>query len=269
MKPIKAFMILALIVALPALFASSAGAQANFKLDHFKCWTVDQAKQVNDFVLLEDQFDISTNSKEEALVRFPLFFCNPTVKTVSSTAGAQVTTPITNPDAHLKMYLITAHPEPLRSVTVSNQFNDAQNPQVLTVFRPIVLAVPTQKLPHAKPQGLDHFKCYLARGEPVNANVGLQDQFDRQQPEKVKVLRPILFCNPVQKRHDETITEIRNPDDHLTCYIFTPSSTKQIPVQTINQFDREQFFATHSRFLCVPSQKLDFRPIGDTVGGPN
>lgn len=263
MKPSKAFVILAWAAVVVTLLAPRARAQANATLDHFKCWTVEEAKPTNDFVLLEDQFDQSTQSKEEALVRFPLFFCNPTVKTVPGPTGGQATTtPITNPDAHLKMYLITAHPEPLRAVPISNQFGD----QNLTVFRPILLAVPTQKLPHGKPEGLDHFKCYLARGEPVNLNVALQDQFDRQQPEKVKVLRPILFCNPVAKLHDEVTARIEHPDDHLTCYIFTPSSTQQIPVQTINQFGREKFFATHSRFLCVPSKKGDWRPIVGTEG---
>ena len=127
--------------------------------------------------------------------------------------------------------------------------------QILKVFQPFILAVPTQKERHEEPQGLDHFKCYLPRGESINRPVVLQDQFDKQQREVVKILRPVLFCNPVEKHHDDVITPIENPADHLTCYVFTPSTTKSIVVRTRNQFGEEKLVATHSRLLCVPSQK--------------
>lgn len=273
MKSIQTFIIAAFIAALAAVPVSRANAATTNDptLDHFKCYAIQQANPVNDFVLLQDQFDIFDATKEQALVRFPVFFCNPTVKiTRSVTGGPGTTTPITNPDAHLKMYLMVSEPAgPTRAVIVSNQFNDAQHPQTLAVFRPIILGVPTRKLPHAPPQGLDHFKCYLAQGEPMGKTVALRDQFDNRQTEVVSVLSPVLFCNPVEKLHDDVITRVENPDGHLVCYIFTPSSDKLNVVQTINQFGREQLFVTRSRFLCVPSQKLEFRPIGDTVGGGN
>ena len=256
MKSIKAFMIVALLVALPALLASHAGAQTEPRLDHFKCWTVVEGRPANDFVLLHDQFN-QAGELEPALVRSPIFFCNPTVK-IPSTG---VVTPILHPDNHLKMYLITTHPDPTtRTVTFSNQFTAAAG-QTLTVFQPVILAVPTQKDPHAEPHGLNHFQCYLARGEPINAPVVLQDQFDKQRREVVKVLQPVLFCNPVEKQHDGVITPIippstANDQDHLTCYVFTPSTTKTTGVRTRNQFGEERLLATGSRFLCVPSQKL-------------
>ena len=259
MKSIKALMIVALLVALPALLASNVGAQTPPTLDHFKCWTVVEGRPANDFVLLHDQFN-AEKEQEPALVRSPIFFCNPTVKTLSTGA----VTPIVHPDHHLKMYLIATHPEPTtRTVTISNQFNSATAVQTLTVFQPVILAVPTQKDPHAEPQGLNHFKCYLAKGEPINTPVALQDQFDKQKREVVRVLRPVLFCNPVEKDHDGVITPIipstANDKDHLTCYVFTPSTLKVTGVRTRNQFGEERLLATRSRFLCVPSQKLDFR----------
>jgi len=187
MKSIKAFMLVALLVALPALLVSHAGAQTEPALDHFKCWTVVEGRPANDFVLLHDQFN-QAGELEPALVRSPIFFCNPTVK-IPSTG---VVTPILHPDNHLKMYLITTHPDPTtRTVTFSNQFTAAAG-QTLTVFQPVILAVPTQKDPHAEPHGLNHFQCYLARGEPINAPVVLQDQFDKQTREAVKVLQPVL-----------------------------------------------------------------------------
>src|SRR5262249_30867885 len=188
MKSIKPFMIVALIVTLPMLLASRIDAQTQPKLDHFKCWTVVEGRPANDFVLLHDQFN-QANELEPALVRSPIFFCNPTVKTLST----GVVTPILHPDHHLKMYLITTPPEPTRTVTVFNQFDRVAAGQILTVFQPIILAVPTQKEPHAEPQGLDHFKCYLTRGEPVDRKVTLQDQFDKQRREEVAILRPVLL----------------------------------------------------------------------------
>src|SRR5262249_42034552 len=161
-------------------------------------WTVVEGRPANDFVLLHDQFNQGTEL-EPALVRSPIFFCNPTVKTLST----GVVTPIQHPDHHLKMYLITTHPEPTHTVLVSNQFNSATAGQQLTVFQPVILAVPTQKEPHAEPQGLDHYKCYLTRGEPINSKVILQDQFDKQKREEVAILRPVLLCNPVQKQHHD------------------------------------------------------------------
>lgn len=265
MKSIPKFIVAASVAALFALSSYSANAQStNPTLDHFKCYGIQQANPVNDFAILTDQFDVAAETKEQALVRLPVFFCNPTTKTLRSVTGAPgTTTPITNPDAHLKMYLMVSEPTgPARAVTVSNQFNDAQHPQRLLVFRPIILGVPTRKLPHATPEGLDHFKCYLSRGETINKTIALQDQFDAPQTDVVNVLSPVLFCNPVEKLHDDKLTEIRNPDDHLACYLITPSSEKLNVVQTINQFGREQLFVVHSRFLCVPSQKLEFGPIG-------
>ena len=259
MKPIKSMMTVALFGVLPVLLAPhEVSAQPQFGLDHFKCWTVLEGQPAHDFALLSDQFDLApvpgaAPGPEQVLVGSPVFFCNPTVKVLAT----GVITPIHNPDHHLKMYQITTHPTPVRTVTVTNQFG-ANFP--LIVYRPIFLAVPTQKDNHPEPKGLDHFKCYLVQGPAATANpfptVALQDQFDREK-EVVKVLRPVLLCNPAEKLHGNEITPIENEREHLVCYTFTPSTAKQTRAKTRNQFGDEKILVTNSRLLCVPSLKSE------------
>jgi len=255
MKRINSLMIVALLVVVPILLAPRiSSAQApQFTLDHFKCWTVQDAQPAHDFALLVDQFDRlpvpgQAPGPEQVFVGSPALFCNPTVKILST----GLVTPIRNPDHHLKMYLITTHPTPARTVLVTNQFG-ANQP--LIVYRPIFLAVPTQKDNHKEPVGLDHFKCYLAQGPSTNPTVILQDQFDKNKREQVKIVRPVLLCNPTEKHHEDTFTPITNEREHLICYTFTPSTAKQTRVNTRNQFGEEKFTATYSRLLCVPSLK--------------
>jgi len=256
MKLIRAITVMTLLVGLSLFLPCRASAQV---LDHFKCYAVVQAAPVNEFVELEDQFDKADGIVEQALVRVAVFFCNPTEK-FTSASGAP--TPIQNPDGHLKMYVITPPTtrQPVRTVLVKNQFGE----QALTVFQPIILAVPTQKRPHPEPRGLDHFKCYTARGQRLGVTVGLKDQFDKE-VDVVTVLNPVGFCNPVQKAHDDVLTQIENSRDHLTCYRFTPPSTKSNLVHVANQFDTEKLFVARARYLCVPSEKLT--PPGTDSGG--
>lgn len=265
MKPSLQFgtrnLIVALLVVVPILLAphTSVAQVPQFNLDHFKCWTVKEAPPAHDFALLLDQFDRlplpgQAPGPEQVFVSSPVLFCNPTVKILST----GLATLIKNPDHHLKMYQITTHPTPIRTVAITNQFG-ANQP--LTVYQPIFLAVPTQKGNHKEPVGLDHFKCYLAQGPLTAANpyptVVLQDQFDKNRQEQAKVLRPVLLCNPVEKHHEDTITPITNEREHLVCYTFTPSSAKKTSVKTSNQFGEENLTATNSRLLCVPSLKIE------------
>ncbi len=207
-------------------------------LDHFKCYNV-QNTAVNAAVYLKDQFGAA-----DARVLDPIAFCNP----VAKTHNGQVT-PIEDEDAHLKFYRIEtpADTRP-RAVAVSNQFGDKQ---ALKVFEPRYLAVPTQKEGHRAPQSLDHFKCYRVTGKPVDATVGLRDQF-LEEPQ-VAVFDPVLLCNPVEKRHNNTVTPIQNPEDHLVCYRIGGTFTKT--VQTDNQFGKETLVVINPLMLCAPSKK--------------
>jgi len=148
MKRIQTTITVSLLAVVPALFAPAAAQSPQFTLDHFKCWTVVGGQPAHDFALLVDQFDSNpvagqVPGPEQVFVGSPALFCNPTIKILST----GVVTQIKNPDHHLKMYQITAHPTPPRTVTVLNQFGTNQ----LVVLRPIFLAVPTQKDNHPKP----------------------------------------------------------------------------------------------------------------------
>jgi len=241
------------VVALVALFLVNAwsgddvGAIHGLPLDHFKCYLT-TGRPANDAVVLRDQFDAAAGIVEDAKVRRPVRFCNP----VEKTDAAGVVTPISDPNAHLKLYLIDTQPAPSRTVIVSNQFGPNQ---ALTVSNPEVLAVPTRKLPFPPPapNALDHFKCYRAEGASINTAVQLKDQFHTESD--VRVAQPFGFCNPVEKTHAGVVTPINHPLDHLVCYVIagTPFTTV---VRVQNQFGRERLKLSTADLLCVPSQKL-------------
>jgi len=242
---------------------ATAGSQADLNLDHFKCYRVVEGTPANDFVQLLDQFDANP---EHVLVSNPILFCNPVKKTTS--AGLE--TPILNENNHLKMYFVAPTVPQTRTVIVRNQFTgSALTP--LVVFQPLLLAVPTQKQPHDRPEKLDHFKCHLVQGQPVNVGVSLVDQFDQ---EVVLVGRPLLLCNPTVKVHGESpagsapdrledaTVPITNPDAHLVCYriiprVGTPSTapTTNRAVKVLNQFGKETIKVAQPILLCVPSTK--------------
>jgi hypothetical protein len=158
-------------------------------LDHFKCYQTVPEEPLNLEVGLLDQFHSDYLS---AVVGPSMMFCNP----VDKVHGTVTTT--SNPDNHLTVYWI----ETLKgswSVTVHNQFGDDQE---LTVWGPVALAVPTQKLEpgdHGMPKYVDHYLLYeVVEGLNVTATVDLDDQFPEAAPD-VKVTQPVYFATPAIK----------------------------------------------------------------------
>jgi hypothetical protein len=254
-------------------------------LDHFTCYLSPGPIQPA-FALLHDQFDDRAPSAtflpgffETITDLRPLSFCNPVQKTYNGT-----TTQILHSDAHLLMYWINPQGSIPRSVTVVNQFGTAS----LQTGRPVILAVPSGKapltpagaLPAVPPippeQELDHFKCYAAAGDSINAVVSLTDQFLTGRTE---VLRPFLFCNPALKEvlnpnnpagAGPTTTPITHPLSHLVCYLTTPIAFQGVVLYN-NQFVLPGTVPTltlsQSEILCVPSAKtswgvLNTPPLG-------
>jgi hypothetical protein len=251
-------------------------------LDHFNCYFAAQGLVQPVLARLQDQFDAAApaavflpGSFETVTDIRPALFCNPVQKTFNG-----VTTPILFPTAHLLMYTINPQPSTVRQVTVTNQFGGGQT---LHTGRAEILAVPSGKSaiapsgafpgipPIPSPQFLDHFKCYQASGEPVvKGVVTLKDQF---QTSTVELLRPVLFCNPVEKvtinsnaatAPSAVITPILHPTLHLTCYLTTPVPFQQ-PVVYNNQFVMPGTVPTllliQSELLCVPSLKQSWSVI--------
>ena len=101
---------------------------------------------------------------------------------------------------------------------------------------------------------LDHFKCYDADGDPVDATVDLADQFGVEPG--VLVGKPQVFCNPVDKNGEG----ILDPEAHLTCYEIEDLGERQA-VLISNQFGEQTLTVNEPQLLCVPSEKLDVQPL--------
>jgi hypothetical protein len=217
------------------------------RLDHFSCYRA-EGPRINQLARLQDQFDVMDQQLDLALIARPFQFCNPADKIP---AGGTVT-PIIHPTNHLTFYLMLDFPPgPSREVTIINQFGEQRLRVPGWAF---FLAVPTEKNAEGKPEDLDHFKCYRARGEPLNLTVRLLDQFFPNGRE-VEVREPDLLCNPVVKRHAGATTPIGNEEAHLVCYLTTRTPFEG-EIRTDNQFvDAGPLRIGPAQRLCVPSKK--------------
>lgn len=231
-----------------ALLFSAREVRAQAPTDHFKCYVANELTLEQPITAdIEDQFD----DRLDVLVHNAGWFCNPAAKTVDN-----VTTPILEPMNHLTFYPISRKsPEPRRLVRIRNQFGE----QELVLAAPRLVAVPTQKEQLPPPSDISHFMCYEARSPSLNIPATLRDQFHI---EEVRVLSSTYFCNPAAKTVDGVTTEPVAGESHLTCYKLTPSENPETPdfVDIDNQFDDEDSLRIGpSQYLCVPSEKLDFR----------
>jgi hypothetical protein len=229
-------------------------------LEHFQCYAVLRSDPlINVPLKLRDQFE-----EDDVEALRARRFCNPAGKFHRNQFF-----PIQDQRQHLTFYATFPQASPLRLVQLSNQFDrpDAP-PPTWRVREAVALAVPTHKPPHDRPEGLDHYRCYAANGQPAFEGVGLVDQFLPALGHFV--LDPVLFCNPVQKTRVDTgeVTPIKNPDVHMACYSMTRVVFQR--TQTIeNQFGRQTFALGPPDTICVPTRKISFTEIPDTpVGTP-
>jgi hypothetical protein len=90
--------------------------------------------------------------------------------------------------------------------------------------------------------------------------VTLEDQVST---DTVRVERPKLFCNPVEKTVVGGPTfEIEEEELHLTCYeIKGPQRTRATTFPVENQFETDNFTVTAWELLCAPTEKLSETPI--------
>jgi uncharacterized repeat protein (TIGR01451 family) len=222
------------------------------ELDHFKCY---KTKQIGDpfdprQVVLTDQF----NTERVNVVR-PEAFCNPVDKDGSG---------INVPTAHLACYKIRdvrgdEFPKFRRQrVEVTDQFGTRT--LLLKKIRSLCLPsskAPVGEVPGPPPTGLDHFKCYKTKqiGDPFDPRqVVLTDQFNT---ERVNVVRPEAFCNPV----DKDGSGINDPTGHLACYKIRDVRGDEFPkfsvrrVEVGDQFGTRSLLLKKTRTLCLPSSK--------------
>jgi hypothetical protein len=240
---------LAQVIAIPSQAVPTPTPPLEQRVDHFRCYLPLNNPVVNTNIQLIDQFDAALHSVENINQLILFRFCNPVKKQVGG-----VVTPMVSIKHHLTIFLINPQPIIMRTVTVRNQFGT----QTLSVADARALAVPTGKAIYPNPAppaptDMDHYKCYIASGNPVNVLVTLSDQFFA---ESVWVTQPLAFCNPVKKIHDAITTTILNPDGHLVCYATTPSAFAGATVNISNQFGLFTLELGRPDLLCVPSLKL-------------
>ncbi len=195
--------------------------------------------------------------------------CNPVQKTVTLATGAKKTTTITNPNAHLACFPITASTQPLHVVRVTNQFGTG----TLNVGQPKFLCLPTWKSltappkePTNQPPGLNHFTCYSVTYVPgtapykVPGAVSLKDEFvpATAPPVGVKVGAPQLLCLPTEKIITTPVGTktypMINPVKHLLCFVVSTTPIRN-PVFDLNQFGNATVTIRTSKYLCLPSNK--------------
>ena len=211
-------------------------------LDHYLFYWVTEGPYIEEYVYLQDQF----GDHPEVMVYDPVLFANPVKKT-----HGDIVFDVFNPDDHVVIYA-TTEGSIETTVHVANQFGD----QILDVYGPLGLAVPSQKLDFAPAVG--HFYAYKSLGPvtSVGADVTLEDQFGTFD---AVVDMPLWFCNPTEKWHMDAWSPMVDPDHHLTVYSIdlTIGEPKEWAVGVSNQFGEDQNLTVFGPIaLAVPTHKL-------------
>jgi hypothetical protein len=236
--------------------ASASRAAAAPTVDHQLCYSASGTHfKIPQGVRLINQF--SPNGFVPTIGAALVLHCNPVAKTLPT--GKVF--PITNPNAHLGCFPITAPTaQPTPEVVVTNQFGSA----TLQPGQPNLLCVPSWKSltgpPGKKPKtppGLSHFTCYPV--QPVSGHyappaVKLQDEF-APAPVSAEVSPvPVELCLPTEKIVGSHVFPIINAAMHLLC--FPVSKTPIIPkVWDENQFGTSVVNIQATDWLCLPSTK--------------
>jgi hypothetical protein len=208
-----------------------------FKIDHFSVYQAAGPTPPASFqtVSLRDQF-----GEEDVELGALNLFMVPADKNAEG---------LKDPISHLACNPILNGNPGLPEVTVSNQFGEA----TLGVGVARELCVPTEKRITPGSVEIEHFKCYEASGEPVDAAVALVDQF---QEWGGLALAPFRFCNPADKNGEG----IQNFTDHLTCYTVSPTGQSldfAVPISNQIYPDPDAEIDVFEPFaLCVPSMTV-------------
>ena len=214
----------------------------DLKLDYFKVYDVQDRRAEGD-VQLRGQFDRRFQKMQLALLDF---FANP----VSKNGEA-----LYDKNAHLTWYRGTQASEPIRRVTLENQFGK----QTVWIASGVGLLVPTEKVERgsAFPEALDHYKLYRVAdfGSVLDVSVKLKDQFGSDEG-KLRV--PVVLGVPVVKRHGDKEYPIRNERAHLLVFDLTPRNIQKT-VRLRNQVANESVAVVRSAMLAVPSIKLEWK----------
>ncbi len=233
--------------------ATAAPAAAPPPVDHQLCYNASGSGfKIPSGVVLKNQF--SPNGFTPVIGSM-VIHCNPVQKTANGTVY-----PITNPNAHLACFTITASTQPTPTVVVTNQFGSA----TLIPSQPNLLCLPSWKsltgppnMTPNQPPGLNHFTCYpvkVASGSYNPPPVLLQDEF-ASSPVSAKVNPvPTELCLPTEKIVGGVDYPIINATTHLLCFPVSQTPFKP-QVWDQNQFGTATVTISQTNTLCLPSTK--------------
>jgi len=257
--------------ALPAtaVLVSGSPAAAAPTLDHFQCYAAQSVPMPSGAPSFPATPPAALLNKSPSATFLPTsgiiagithlaMHCNPVKKVVGS-----VTTPISNPSAHLVCWALAPNATPLPTSPV--QFHNQFGTGALKFNAAVSLCLPSWKSltpanlpPATAPSGLDHFTCFSVvnpAGTPAftpPASATLTDQFFSH---STTIGAPNLLCSPTSKVIvPPTGTSIVNPDHYLVCFVIpvSPAFTSRV-VYAKNQFGIGAEAVIANRELCVPS----------------
>lgn len=232
--------------------------------DHYLSYLIDKLiHPIN--VVLRDQFISPTDFKVFSIERL----LNPARKLHTGMAFNPK-----RPDLHYLAYrLQTSVPFTPRVVAIENQFEKKN----VLVTKPRYLLSPTGKkkigipiekllsvLPSSAakkliativppiPQNANHYLCYDIEPYNIAKGVSMRDQFQNGQFEVVKARH---LCNPVEKRHNNKVSEIIDENNHLMCYEVIPHNQVNRKALTHDQFGIKSLNAVRTEEVCVPTVK--------------
>lgn len=163
---------------------------------------------------------------------------------------------------HLTWYQAEGKPAYL-NVTYKNQFEST----AVSIDSVRYLLLPTQKLPHAPPDSLDHYKAYsITDGKGFKDPVVLQDQIDVLfgSSEFIDSLIPRFFLTPTIKNNELPV--LYDSVTHYVAYeIFPMGHYSTVDYTTIDQFGQHQLYVLTSNYVLVPTRKLSYFST-DTLG---
>jgi hypothetical protein len=222
-------------------------------VDHQLCYNASATGfKIPTGIVLKNQF--SPNGFTPTVTSL-VWHCNPVQKTLPN----GMVFPITNPNAHLACFHLTAPTQPTPMVKVTNQFGSA----TLQPGQPNMLCLPSWKsltgppnMTPNQPPGLNHFTCYpvaVVSGAYTPPPVKLLDEFTTTNVPATVNPVPTELCLPTEKMVGGVDYPIINPSTHLLCFQVSPTPIRQPWDQ--NQFGTSKIAITQTNALCVPSTK--------------
>ena len=218
--------------------------------EHYQGWRIEPL-EYQGVVHVQDQ--IMTDDMDLLSIEY---LCNPAQKVHN-----EDTFKIKNPNNHLTWY----RAEGRDTLLLINYVNQLESTNVV-INQAEYLLVPTQKMPHAPPQNLDHYKAYrIIQPEPIQTTIFLRDQIDDLMgpSEPVEFLVPLYFLTPAMKNYEEMYDTVT----HYVAYEINPKKIFQYPYMTIDQFGDHNLAVLQNDLLMIPTKKILVESPPDSLLG--